>query len=221
VQYTCVGQDVSVVFGVSGAVAIGNGSAVGYPSNNEPFIIAKVNGDWKVYAALTDTEAGGSHTVRIYQVNNNGGYRLNGTYLPEFTRTTLFAEQPVETHRAVGVSVSPLYNVQFTLTEGDIYIVLFDGTEYELKAYKKENAIWLGDYYSTPFVVASGNIDGNGNAQLMWSINLEDEGTVHTAGIYKRSNLGYGDNAAIIEQLTAEIAELRASVAELQSLILS
>ena len=63
-SHTCVAQDASVV--LFGYVALGNASIVDLDGNEEPFLIA-ASPEEVLYISLTDTEAGGSHTVRIYQ----------------------------------------------------------------------------------------------------------------------------------------------------------
>ena len=63
-SYTCVAQDASVV--LPGYIALGNASGFGLAGNGEPFVIA-AGAEEALYASLTDTEAGGAHTVRIYQ----------------------------------------------------------------------------------------------------------------------------------------------------------
>lgn len=62
--WPCVAQDASAV--LPGHVVLGNAAGFGLVGNSEPFVIA-VSESAAIYGSLTDTEAGGSHTVRIYQ----------------------------------------------------------------------------------------------------------------------------------------------------------
>ena len=64
--YECVCQDASAL--MISAVVLGNGSLWGLSGNDEPFAIATTNMGEAITGSLTDTEAGGSHTVRIYQI---------------------------------------------------------------------------------------------------------------------------------------------------------
>lgn len=68
-EFECVAQDGSAV--MSGVIGLGNAAGWGLSGNNEPFVIGWLPGD-ATYLALSDTEAGGSHTVRIYQVIGGG-----------------------------------------------------------------------------------------------------------------------------------------------------
>lgn len=76
--FECVAQDASALN--AGGVVLGNGAGWGLSGNNEPFVIATVNQGDAITGALNDTEAGGSHTVRIYQKKS-----LSGSGLPEVT----------------------------------------------------------------------------------------------------------------------------------------
>lgn len=71
-MWECVAQDVSSLLG-DGGVGIGNGGDFGFSGNGEPFIILADGFLRPAYVALTDTEDGGSHTVRIYQVTEGAG----------------------------------------------------------------------------------------------------------------------------------------------------
>ena len=69
--FECVAQDASALN--DGGVVLGNGAGWGLSGNNEPFVIATVNQGDAITGALNDTEAGGSHTVRIYQKKSLSG----------------------------------------------------------------------------------------------------------------------------------------------------
>lgn len=64
-DWTCIAQDASSL--MSGTIAIGNLTNFGLSGNGEPFVIGVIDGVGVQYFSLTDTEAGGSHEVRIYQ----------------------------------------------------------------------------------------------------------------------------------------------------------
>ena len=84
VTYKCVAQDISVA--IPNGIALGNAQALAsvFAGNNEPFIIGVVVGSGGVlYASLTDTESGGSHTVSITQHVKDAEYKINPEYLPE------------------------------------------------------------------------------------------------------------------------------------------
>lgn len=64
--FLCTAHDVSALMGV-GALALGNLRGFGFESgNNEPFVFVAFPEDYPMIAALTDTEAGGSHTLGIF-----------------------------------------------------------------------------------------------------------------------------------------------------------
>lgn len=60
--YKCVAQ----YYG-EGMVALGNAADWGLSGNGEPFVALDVAAGAGLIGSLTDTEAGGTHTVRIYQ----------------------------------------------------------------------------------------------------------------------------------------------------------
>lgn len=64
--HECICQDGSAM--AAGGVILGNAAGWGFSGNGEPFVIATDNSGYAMYGALTDTEDGGEHTVRIYQV---------------------------------------------------------------------------------------------------------------------------------------------------------
>lgn len=76
----CIAQDASTI--MSGAVILGNASAFGLSGNNEPFIIAVINGMGIQYFALTDTEEGGSHKIKIKQYVD-GYHVIKDEYAPK------------------------------------------------------------------------------------------------------------------------------------------
>lgn len=76
--YECVGQDGGKI--ATGLVYLGNGTKWKLPGNNEPFAIAVTSDGYALYGSTVDEEAGGSHTVRIYQTKS-----LSGSGLPEVT----------------------------------------------------------------------------------------------------------------------------------------
>lgn len=78
VEYECIAQDASSV--MAGFIAIGNASGWGLSGNDEPFVIGYNPEQYAVYCALTDTEAGGSHEVRIAQEKPTVKY-LDNKYL--------------------------------------------------------------------------------------------------------------------------------------------
>ena len=70
--YICTAQDSSAVLPES--VLIGNASAFGLSGNNEPFIILSASdAALSDIVSLTDTEAGCTHTVAIYQGETDSG----------------------------------------------------------------------------------------------------------------------------------------------------
>jgi hypothetical protein len=215
--YECVGQDVSAIFGVTGSVAIGNGALVGLPSNNEPFIIGKFNGDWKGYISTTDTTGDKSHTVRIYQLNDNSGYKIKEEYIPEFTRKTLLREQPIPCYHFAQdtyIGFGPLASFEFIA--GETYIVMFDGVEYKSKAFANDNDYTMigSEVFdaSAPFVIS---LNDNGYVACI----VKDPSEYHTIGIYQRVRAG-GSQNSLVEQLVAEIAALKSTIASLQARVL-
>lgn len=79
-DYICVGQDGSDFF--SGCVILGNAEPFGFDGNAEPFVLMTMQGTYISFAALTDTEPGAFHTVRIAQegliIN-----KIDPKYLPD------------------------------------------------------------------------------------------------------------------------------------------
>lgn len=62
----CVAQDAGAL--VPGMVYLGNGAKWLLPGNGEKFVIGTANNGYALYGSVEDNEAGGSHTVRIYQL---------------------------------------------------------------------------------------------------------------------------------------------------------
>lgn len=69
-EFTSSAWDASAV--MSDSVAVGNGSAFSFPSNEEPFIIAYTLDVEVLFVSLTDAEPT-EHTVAVYQVGEESG----------------------------------------------------------------------------------------------------------------------------------------------------
>ena len=196
VKYSCIGQDVSEMFGITNAVAIGNGSAFGMIGGNEPFIILKLNEAWKSYVSLTDTAAGGSHTVRIATFNTNCGHKIKEEYVPEYAKVTLFEEQTLPFSKFLEGTYWSLQNpAPFRFNEGESYIVVFDGVEYITTetAVDSEGNVCIGnlkpitdDDNGMPFMVLTNN--WNPNRYVAW-LAFNDTTAEHSVAIYKRAKL--------------------------------
>ena len=81
ISYECVAQDANAL--IPGAIACGNCAPFGYIGNNEPFIVIYTvasNGNWETFCSLTDTSAGGLHSVGIEKVGNEV-HKLDSKFL--------------------------------------------------------------------------------------------------------------------------------------------
>lgn len=149
-EYECAAQDASAL--ASGAVLIGNASAFGFSGNNEPFIIACLAGQGVQYFALTDTQEGNSHSVRITKVGI-GIKKIEAKYLEQpnwdetdktsvsFIQNKPFGETPSGTViiEETTVDCATLFTDDLyysTIPNLDIgvylYNVVFNGTTYEV-----------------------------------------------------------------------------------------
>lgn len=148
--YECVAQDVGSV--LSGTIALGNCSAFGFVGNDEPFIIARTSDGYEAYFSLTDTEAGGSHEVRVAQEKQTVKY-LDNKYLefmsagsgsgkelmPEQTLTLRPDTTPEEGNPVQDMMFFSSIEVQESnpltkLEPNKQYTVMFDGIEYTCTA---------------------------------------------------------------------------------------
>lgn len=127
IEYECTVQDVGTL--IPKAIAVGNGSPFGFSGNNEPFIILFENG-YTTYISLTDTIAGGSHSVIIHK-DEVITKTIDTKYLPEHLRfgkihagtvlveettvncTIEFANAYVAEIDSVGITPGALYNIEF------------------------------------------------------------------------------------------------------------
>ena len=185
VEYECVGQDASSV-GFGGATVLGNASAWGFSGNDEPFVLVCWNevGVTNGYMALTDTEAGGEHTISIYQMTKSV---VEEDVLP-LTTYTDFAM-----NTTYGVYAVDKY-VPYTLTIGESYFVVWDGETYECVCQDASAVIpggvvlgngvnWglLGN--NEPFAIATLNQGG----AITGSIADTEAGGTHTIRIYQET----------------------------------
>ena len=92
--YTCAAQDSNALF--ANSIALGNVAPFGpgFTGNNEPFVLATIGNGGTLYAALTDSAAGGSHTIRIYQANV-AYEKVKAEHIP-------FEEMPAATNFSIG-----------------------------------------------------------------------------------------------------------------------
>ena len=157
-EYECVGQDGSAL--EPGSVLLGNLTNFGLSGNNEPFIIGNVaDYDVSQYFALTDTEAGGSHTVAIKEIGTiiqkiDNKYLeiidLNGsnTFLPEQTLTFEYEGQLEENlhdyfygyygfngNNTGNTDISFFNLLNDNIEVGNEYTITFDGVPYKCIAY--------------------------------------------------------------------------------------
>lgn len=198
VEYECVAQDASSV--VSGAVAIGNGSAFGFSGNNEPFAIV-VKDVTIAYLAGDDTNS--SHTVRIAQketiikkIENKYLSIIDINSTEEVELLPLAEYGDFAFNSGFGVYMYS-FAVNSQLTIGESYTVFWDGVEYECVAQDVSsmlpNTVALGNCLAfgfsgnnEPFIVAFGNDNGT---DMVYLISLTDaEPNVHNARVIKPGN---------------------------------
>lgn len=78
-EYTCVGQDVSALMEMEGAVALGNLSSAGLNGNGEPFALV-----WAEGLVLAETDTTDPITISI-KTESEIVHKLDPKYLPETT----------------------------------------------------------------------------------------------------------------------------------------
>ena len=134
IDYECIAQDASAL--MSGTVALGNLANFGLSGNNEPFVIGVIAGLGAQYFSLTDTEAGGSHDVRIYQ-EAIIQKKLDPKYIPipffGEIRDTILDCTFTDTQDSDGNwSYQCLYEdtSDSTLTIGEYYTINWNGVKY-------------------------------------------------------------------------------------------
>ena len=140
VEYTCIAQDASIV--ETGAIALGNCAPFGLAGNNEPFVVANINGMAEAYFALTDTQTGGSHTVRIAK-SGMIAKQIDPKYIPipffgegkggtielmPPTDLTFVFEESDGLYKYYGSPTNELF--QSLTGNSEIVRVMWDGTEY-------------------------------------------------------------------------------------------
>ena len=181
VKYELTVQDANNV--MSGAIAIGNASPFGLSGNNEPFLIVFVNG-YVIYISLTDTEAGGSHTVRIVGMTS-GHYILKEEYNPKpdwnelnissnayiknkpfyelsagtviVNETTVNCNQPLQEFLYYAIIDEP------NIIGGYQYEIYYDGTPYVLTAQgDNDQATIVYDGDNNIFFAIAKNIENTG-----------------------------------------------------------
>lgn len=190
VEYVCVAQDANAI--ASGSVLIGNATNFGLSGNNEPFIIASVGGSVTQYYSLTDTEAGGCHSISIvgYDViiekidskyltqsdwNENdathASYIINRPFGITPLGTVIVPETSVNlTIPFDGIYYTPIKPVGFV--ENHSYSVEFDGINYTLPAVKDDTggiSVSYEDGTDCPFLIFD-NFNGSGHSLVFSSM---------------------------------------------------
>lgn len=169
IAYECVSQDASAL--VSGSVILGNASSFGLDGNNEPFIIASIAGTGAQYCALTDTEAGNSHTVSI-TTDGVVVKKIESKYfefMDTFSEKIILAEQDLTFNLYKENSEEPEKSIFvcdmsseahilsfYGVTPGSKVRVVFDETEYNLSAVDVS-----GEFAGLPVIVDKAFCIGN------------------------------------------------------------
>lgn len=148
----CIAQDASTI--MSGAVIIGNASDFpGLSGNNEPFIIAAINGMGIQYFALNDTEEGGSHKIKINQ-HVDGCHVIKDKYVPKSDWNNM-KNKPFGTTPSGTVIFDDMVNCNMEDNGGGIaiiqkldigtftYNVEFDGNSYQIVGGETHDGIIL------------------------------------------------------------------------------
>lgn len=197
VEYKCVAQDASSV--VDGAIGLGNGTAFGLPSNNEPFVVASMpsnsitgimslDGSTEARVSVTDSEI-------IHKLDNK---YLDLAWLPCMVKTageTLFDE----TVHLASSGIALFEEIPFTITPGKTYTVTWDGVEYECVAKHTELTEGIQD--------GSLQVDYIGNVSIT---SIGDENSGEPFVLYTVENtLFYIDNETIKgADVTVKVAEV-------------
>lgn len=150
-DYECVAQDAGSL--LSGAVLLGNASNFGLSGNDEPFIIATLNGLGTEFFSLTDTEDGGSHSVRIVQERVIVKH-IDSKYLPkqlQFGEVYVDATLINGTYKYVyedGYWLPESYipiTSDIHLVVGSIYTLAINGEEYECECFNIQGLPAVGN----------------------------------------------------------------------------
>lgn len=188
----CVAQDASGL--LAGCVVLGNATNWGLSGNGEKFVIGAVNGA-AMYFSTTDTESGGSHSVRIAKTVD-GHYEIKEEYNPQpdwnevdSTSGSYIVNKPFGTISA-GTVVAPETAVSCThpfventyygivsiigFNVGWSYNVIFDGNQYTLIAEEVVGAIGVQyDKNDATFTI----LDNFNNSNISMAISTQGEHT--------------------------------------------
>ena len=225
-EYSCVAQDGSSV--IPGVIALGNASAFGLIGNNEPFIMSFIEGMGIKYTSLTDTEPGGSHSVRIAQ-EGTIVKPINTKYLPEHlqfgnipagtvivpeTTVTLSDNYDVDLY----IATIPYMGLSNYVYEGCKCLIKVDDNVYESYAYISADGISIGYNVASPFfaVIISENFEGTGE-----SVILSSQSGKHTFSViiaediiqkldpkYFPEHLQFGEYEGLVDLLPSTVFEL-------------
>lgn len=184
-DYECTAQDAGSI--LSGAVALGNCAPFGLMGNNEPFILAIMNGGL-MCASLTDTQEGGSHIIGVKQKET-----LIKKLDSKFSPVPFFGEGAPSL-----INLFPTSILKFTFNNDEGYMYYFSPSEEQAKLWNSDwntaNVIWDGiEYTCNPQLSEGEKFIGNENTPfVMWMNNdmglilsLTDSAEeIHTDNLY-------------------------------------
>lgn len=200
IEHTCIAQDASIL--MSGSVILGNASAFGLSGNNEPFIIASIEGVGSNFYSLTDRQDGGSHSVQISK-NATLAHQIDKKFIPipffgKENNIILEGTFQDTKYDADGDGIGDTWYNQAiiadssdsTLVVGETYTVVWNSIEYRCQCIEfmgmpaVGNTIAVGDGDNgMPFAIAR-DINGDFTDVPCWiamPIELEDDGIYHCA----------------------------------------